>query len=127
VEKDLKEDNAWQIYFASIKGVCPWSLRAFMDNNILFLDYSSKTYNTWGSIFHASKHEAFVYKCVDKSVDWLIDKCEELNKKSTRSEWLWSHPSEGGNSTPVPVLIQQDREQLESLRDKIGYEHGNDN
>jgi hypothetical protein len=34
---------------------------------------------------------------------------------------LWSHPEEGGDSTPSPVLIQQDRTKLTDLRNKVGY------
>ena len=31
-------------------------------------------------------------------------------------EWLYSHPTHGGHSTPVPVLIQQDYKILERAR-----------
>ena len=124
LKKVAKEDNVWANYFASIKGVCPWSLSAFMNNNILFIEYNEVCLKTWSSLFNNTKYEAFVYKCIDKPVEWLVNKCEELNEKDSSNEWLWSHPIEGGNSTPIPVLIQQDREQLECLRDKIGYEDG---
>ena len=47
--------------------------------------------------------------------------CDVLNKKYKDSEWLWSHPIEGGDSAHVPILIQQDREKLTTLREAIGY------
>jgi len=116
-----KEDSIWSRYFASIKQVCPWSLTSYMHDKILFVDYSSVSHNTWSKLFRNTSHEAFVYRCEGKDVDWLVNKCEKLNLIYKTSEWLWSHPDEGGNSTPIPVLIQQDREQLENLRNKIGY------
>jgi hypothetical protein len=35
-------------------------------------------------------------------------------------EWLFSYPEYGQFATPVPVLIQQDRATLTSLREKHG-------
>jgi len=121
VEKVVEEAD-WAEYFAKIKGVCPWSYRAHMADNILFLDYNEPELATWSSLFHSSKYEAFVYKCPGKSSDWLNSKCDQLNQTDQKSEWLWSHPTEGGDSTPIPVLIQQDKVQLAELREKLGYE-----
>ena len=121
VKKEVEEVN-WASYFAKIRGVCPWSYRAHMQDKILFIDYTDTTLHTWAVLFPASKHEAFVYKCPEKSSDWLNSKCDALNVKYSHSEWLWSHPEHGGDSTPIPVLIQQDRAQLEQLREAVGYE-----
>lgn len=124
----VKEDVNWTSYFAKIRGVCPWSYAAHMNDNILFIDYSEHTFNTWRILFGSSKHEAFVYKCPGKSVEWLSNKCDQLNQPNQTdqtnqtSEWLWSHPAEGGDSTPVEVLIQQDKQLLEQLREAVGYE-----
>ena len=96
-----------------------------MSEKILILNTNENCIKTWASIFTKSKYEAFVYKFPEASVTWLTDKCDQLNASQNASEWLWSCPTEGGDSTPVAVLIQQDREQLECLRDKIGYEDGN--
>ena len=120
--KVAKEDSTWAKYFASIRGVCPWSYK-LMDK-ILILDTHINCINTWSSVFKASNHEAFVYKFPKATVNWLTNKCEELNAAQKHSEWLWSHPSEGGDSTPVGCLIQQDRAQLTELRTKIGYTDG---
>ena len=117
--KVAKEDSTWVKYFASIKQVCPWSYK-LMDK-ILVLEPHISCINTWSTIFKASKHEAFVYKFPKASVDWLRNKCDELNASQEYSEWLWSHPSEGGDSTPSPVLIQQNRAKLNTIRDNIGY------
>ncbi len=121
-KEKVQEEVNWTKYFAKIKGVCPWSYRAHMKETILFIDYSDVTINTWQMFLGATHFEAFVYKCPDKSSKWLTDKCAELNKKHTKYEWLWSHPEHGGDSTPIPVLIQQDRELLTKSREQVGYE-----
>jgi len=118
--KVAKEDKTWANYFASIRGVCPWSYN-LMDK-ILVVETPENCIPTWSSIFKAGTHEAFVYKFTEASVDWLKAKCDELNAAQEHSEWLWSHPTEGGDSTPSPVLIQQNRARLTELRNKIGYE-----
>ena len=117
----VKEDK-WATYFAKIRKVCPWSLKAFMKDKILFVETTPVCLDTYAKLFPYTDYEAAVYKWPSASVDWLMNMCDALNDSQTESEWLWSHPLEGGNSTPVPVLIQQDRVTLNDLRDKLGYE-----
>jgi len=117
--KVAKEDSTWAKYFASIRGVCPWSYK-LMDK-ILVLDTHVNCMNTWSTIFKSSTHEAFVYKFPKANVSWLTNKCEELNSSQEHSEFFWSHPEEGGDSTHIPCLIQQDRTKLNNLRESIGY------
>jgi len=98
-----------------------------MNNDILFIEYSETTFNTWRSLFRAKQSfEAYVYKCHEKSSDWLESKCDYLNSIDENSEWLFSHPDGGENSTVIPVLIQQDREQLDKLREDVGYYESED-
>ena len=111
----------WLPYFQSIKNSCPWSLKAYMSEKILFINASSNTINTWAKLFTHTKHEAYVYTWPDKSAEWLETMSEGLNDIYPDSEWLWSHPEQGGESTPVPCLIQQDAHQLNTIREKIGY------
>lgn len=112
----LKE---WRMYFAKIKAVCPWSSK-YMDK-ILVWENNELCLHTTASCFRQSKFEAFVYTLKDKTAKQLEEMCDSLNEKYVDSEWLWSHPSEGGDSTHVPCLIQQDREKLTTIRNKIGY------
>jgi hypothetical protein len=37
-------------------------------------------------------------------------------------EWLFSYPGYGDYATPVPVLIQQNRNELNQLRQKLNEE-----
>tara|TARA_R110001606_G_scaffold315890_1_gene462686 strand:- start:299 stop:589 length:291 start_codon:yes stop_codon:yes gene_type:complete len=92
-----------------------------MSEKILFINASSNTINTWAKLFTHTKHEAYVYTWPDKSAEWLETMSEGLNDIYPDSEWLWSHPEQGGESTPVPCLIQQDAHQLNTIREKIGY------
>ena len=93
-------------------------------DKILVIQPHINCINTWSTIFKSGTHEAFVYKFPEATASWLENKCEELNKAQEYSEWLWSHPeadSGDNTSTHIPVLIQQDREKLTELRNKIGY------
>jgi hypothetical protein len=42
----------------------------------------------------------------------------ELDQQDPVHEWLFSYPGYGLYATPVPVLIQQNRQQLNQIRDK---------
>ena len=117
--KSLKEDK-WATYFAKIRKVCPWSLQAFMKDKILFVETTPVCLDTYARLFPYTKYEAAVYKWPNASVKWLETMCAGLNEQYD-TEWLWSHPEEGGNSTHIPVLIQQDATRLAELREKIGY------
>tara|TARA_R100000734_G_C3298233_1_gene89181 strand:- start:95 stop:475 length:381 start_codon:yes stop_codon:yes gene_type:complete len=117
--KVVNEDK-WAKYFASIRKVCPWSLKAFMKDKILFVETTPVCLDTYAKLFPYTDYEAAVYKWPTASVEWLETLCAGLNEQYD-TEWLWSHPDEGGNSTHIPVLIQQDAEKLAELREKIGY------
>jgi hypothetical protein len=56
----------------------------------------------------------YVYKSATPSHLELIE--QRLNLRRADEEWLYSHPSLGGNSTPIPVLIQQDFNLLTKIR-----------
>ena len=119
LKKVAKEDKQWVEYFARIRKVCPWSYK-LMDK-ILVVETHKNCLNTWGSLFNSSKYEAFVYTYADATVDWLKNQCDQLNQTHQTSEWLWSHPSEGGDSTHIACLIQQDKAKLTKIRESIGY------
>lgn len=117
--KVAKEDNDWVKYFASIKQVCPWSSK-YMDN-ILIWENDQTCLSTIACLFPGTKFEAFVFVYKDKSASELEQLADTMNNKYTHSEFLWSHPLEGGDSTHVPCIIQQDRVQLQTIREKVGY------
>lgn len=109
-------------YFAKIRGVCPWSYKAHMKDNILFIEGGSdKCFGTYANIYKATTKEAFVF-IMNKTSEELDEICQKYEKIYEHVEWLWSHPDEGGDSTPVPTIIIQDKTRLQTLREKVGYE-----
>lgn len=92
-----------------------------MDNKLLILDYSSKDFDQQRLLLPDTNYESVMYVCRNHSSQDLDDTCDRLNLTDDFSEWLWSHPEHEGNSTPVPVLIQQPRKILTQLRKKVGY------
>jgi hypothetical protein len=121
VEADVEVSWATN-YFAKIRGVCPWSYKAHMKDNILFIEGGSdKCFGTYANIYKATTKEAFVF-IMDKTSEELDEICQKYEKIYKHVEWLWSHPDEGGDSTPVPTIIIQDKARLQTLREKVGYE-----
>lgn len=116
----VRKEDKWAEYFDSIKQSCPWSGQYYKMSKILFVETTPVCLDTYAKLFPYTDYEAVVYKWPDASVEWLQTMCNGLND-TYDTEWLWSHPAEGGESTPCPVLIQQDAEKLAQLREKIGY------
>tara|TARA_R100001460_G_scaffold90344_1_gene131916 strand:+ start:130 stop:513 length:384 start_codon:yes stop_codon:yes gene_type:complete len=117
--KVAKEDSEWVKYFARIRNVCPWSYR-LMDS-ILVWENDETCLSTIACLFPKTKFEAFVFVYKNKTAKQLEQLADKMNSKYTHSEFLWSHPNEGGDSTHVPCLIQQDRDKLTQLRENLGY------
>ena len=110
--KNVQENVNWKAYFEKISDACPWSLEAYNNDEIQFFegDIAIRSLNTG---------KANLYILPDIDVDHIYELAEQLDELYEEYEFLWSHPNftKGGNrATPVPVLIQQDRELLEYLR-----------
>ena len=121
MDSEAVKSDRWAEYYDSIKQVCPWSGRAHRMSKILYVETTPVCLDTYAKLFPYTEYEAAVYKWPDASVEWLKTMCDGLNEQYESSTWLWSHPAEGGDSTHIPVLIQQDATQLAELREKIGY------
>jgi hypothetical protein len=124
VVANLNSNVTWATnYFASIRGVCPWSYKAHMKDNILFIEGGSdKCFGTYANIYKASTKEAFVFILEGKTSKELDELCLIYEQLYTHVEWLWSHPEQEGDSTPKPVIIIQDKATLQQLREKVDYE-----
>jgi len=121
-KKVAKEDKTWVEYFTKIRKVCPWSYNSM--DKILVWESPHNCFNTIRKLYSSTKFEAFVYTFPEKSAEWLESQCVLLNDSALCEEWLWSHPdadSGDGNSTHIGCLIQQDKQKLSELREKIGY------
>ena len=126
-EKEEKEQRHkevdWLSYFKSIKGVCPWSLRAYMQDKILHVTTGGGCELIWCSCFTASKHEALLFEYPHETCIKMLNKhVRRIEKRYPELIAFWSHPSEGDQNTEVPVVIVQDRKLLTDLRKKIGFE-----
>jgi hypothetical protein len=99
----------WDQYFTSIRSECPWALKAWQQGLIDIVTYT-------GDILPLGPYHARVYM-VNAPTETVEALCQGLDYGS--DAWLFSYPGYGQWATPMPVLIQQDREKLESLRLKL--------
>ncbi len=119
--KDVVEVD-WLKYFHSIKHVCPWSYKSYTNGTTKIIQFDSDILTLNEQNWRNLPWEVIVYQLGD---DLTLDAIDEFvairNESQEKCEYLWSHPSftKGGkNQTPVPVIIQQDREHLFKLRRK---------
>jgi hypothetical protein len=103
----------WLAYYQSIAKECPWSLRAYNQGLIDLQTWTdSKLIPPLGH-YHA---RVWHVEYPDSVVEAMA---EELDSSDTVHEWLFSYPGYGEYATPIPVLIQQNRKQLNQIRDKL--------
>jgi hypothetical protein len=100
---------------------------------IITIPYADNTFMTFATVFEKTKDkhgvgtDCFVYTCEGKSVRWLESMVDEMETEFPLAEWLYSSPDDNtGNATPIPVLIQQRKAQLETIRNNIGYYENQD-
>ena len=102
-------------YFESIIKVCPYSLESFDAGKVPILEFSVELID---QLYHElDSYHAVLFKChtsIDR--DSLESTAHGLADKYPDAEWFFSHPVDRGHSTPVPVLIMQNREHLLNAR-----------
>ena len=99
----------WTAYFDHIKGQCPWSWGAWRKNQIWI--------GTRGDLVQPlESYQARMYVIKNITPRRLKKLANRLDSIDSEHEWLWSHPRYKKYSTPVPVLIQQNRQYLNQLR-----------
>lgn len=106
-----KEDN-WARYFKSIESICPWSLSAYRQNRLKFIQ-------GYRPILELRQYEAIIYledEFTPRQLEAIVD---QLNEIYAEYEFFWSHPDEGGNSAPEACIIQQNYAKIEQIRQKI--------
>jgi hypothetical protein len=102
----------WLAYYKSIAKECPWSLRAYQQGLIDLQIWSDCT-----TIPPLDHYHARVWS-VDYPDSVVEAMAEELDQKDPLHEWLFSYPGYGDYATPIAVLIQQNRKQLNEIRNK---------
>jgi hypothetical protein len=103
------EDVDWYAYFKSIRDRCPWSYAAYLKGDIDIVTYQ-------GNVLPLGNYQArmYVIHAPNATVEALAYALDE-----GKDEWLFSYPGYGANATPVSVLIQQNRQRLTELREKL--------
>lgn len=104
----------WSEYFSSIVSVCPWSKAYWAKQRI-----DIQTWTGEKDITPLENYAARMWIHKQASGRLLKKIHNRLNELRDDEEWLYSHPCYKGHSTPVPVLIQQNRTILERARDAL--------
>lgn len=109
VEVKNHQSVDWYSYFKSIRCECPWSYAAYVKGDIDIIEYQ-------GQILPLGKYQARIYivSAPNETVEALaagLDYGED--------EWLFSYPGYGEFAAPRPILIQQNRQRLRELREKL--------
>ncbi len=103
----------WLEYFESIQKECPWSLRAYKAGAI-----SIEHWHDTDTLEPLGQYQARMY-ILDLPDNIVEAMAEELDCNDQECEWLFSYPGYGEFATPVKVLIQQNRKQLNDLRNRL--------
>jgi hypothetical protein len=103
----------WLEYFESIQQECPWSLRAYKQGAI-----SIESWHDTDTLEPLGDYQARMY-IVDLPDNIVEAMAQELDCQDQECEWLFSYPGYGEFATPVKVLIQQNRKQLNALRTRL--------
>jgi hypothetical protein len=100
----------WGEYFYSIKAQCPWSHVAWAKGKIDIQPWTLGVQDL--DVYRA---RVYLVKGLNKR------RLKKLAKKLDHGvcEWLWSYPGYGPYATPVPVLIQQRRAELDAIRQTL--------
>jgi len=107
-DRDLPVD--WTAYFESIVSVCPWSKAYWLAKRIDIVKWKGES-----SVRPLGNNAARMWIYQGSYGTTLDAIAGRMNEKYPKEEWLFSH---GKHGTPVPVLIQQDRELLTQARIK---------
>ena len=104
-------DKDWDSYFVSIKLVCPWSGMYYKKNMIDFRPWRGAN-----NITELGDYVARVWIHKHASGRRLCSIHNRMNEIREDEEWLYRHPQYKGDSTPLPVLLQQNLRILNKAR-----------
>tara|TARA_R100000734_G_C3317794_1_gene111250 strand:+ start:3366 stop:3770 length:405 start_codon:yes stop_codon:yes gene_type:complete len=110
VDAEGRAHQEWQDYFNHIRSVCPWAYVDFHAGKIDIVETSVPQ--------DLGNYSARIYEVDIHSHD-LRAYSEYLNE-TRDDEWFYSDPAQGEYSSPVSILIQQDPERLNKIRQKTG-------
>jgi hypothetical protein len=109
VEKAKSHQSVnWYDYFKSIRKECPWSYAAYLKGKIDIKEYE-------GVRLPLDDYSARMY-IINAPDATVVAIAEGLDYEDKEYEWLYSYPGYGDYATPVSVLIQQNKEELNQIR-----------
>ena len=101
----------WHNYFEHIRKECPWSWSAWQQGLIDIVEYQ-------GVKQPLAPYQARMY-VIHSDPTVITSICSAFDYEDSQDEWLYSYPGYGDWATPVGVLIQQNRKQLQNLRQQL--------
>ena len=117
--KEVEVDSNWFQYFHSIRHVCPWSFKSYLEGRIQIIPFDRDLLKLNEMNWTVQPNDALVYVVDDLTLDEIDEFVAHRNDCQEKCEYLWSHPTftkGANNQTPKPVIIQQDRKRLMELR-----------
>ena len=118
-KKEVEDNSNWFNYFHSIRHVCPWSYKSYLEGKIQIIPFDKELLKLTEINWKIQPNDALVYVVDDLTLDEIDEFVAHRNDSQKKCEYLWSHPTftkGANNQTPKPVIIQQDRERLMELR-----------
>lgn len=119
MERKKEVEDSWFQYFYSIRHVCPWSYKSYLEGKIQIIPFDRELLKLTEMNWKVQPNDALVYVVDDLTLDEIDDFVAHRNDCQDKCEYLWSHPTftkGANNQTPKPVIIQQDRKRLMELR-----------
>ncbi len=118
-KKEVGDNSNWFNYFHSIRHVCPWSYKSYLEGKIQIIPFDKELLKLTEINWKIQPNDALVYVVDDLTLDEIDEFVAHRNDSQKKCEYLWSHPTftkGANNQTPKPVIIQQDRKRLMELR-----------
>ena len=118
-KEEVEAKSIWLKYFHSIRHVCPWSYKSYLEGKIKIIPFDRDIMELTEANWSLETNDALVYVVDDLTLNAIDDIVAHRNDCQEKCEYLWSHPtfSKGGNNqAPYPIIIQQDRAKLMELR-----------
>ena len=101
----------WYAYFKSIREECPWSYAAYLKGKIDIKEYE-------GVRLPLGDYSARMYIITAPDAT-VVAIANGLDYEDKEYEWLYSYPGYGDYATPVSVIIQQWRAELDAIRTRL--------
>ncbi len=118
-KEEAEANSAWLQYFYSIRHVCPWSYKSYLEGKIKIIPFDRELLELTEINWEHQPYDALVYVVDDLTLNAIDDIVAQQNDCQEKCEYLWSHPTYtkgSNNQAPFSCIIQQDRAKLMELR-----------